>query len=77
MYPSEYTWISEPTNVTSMTNATDSGSTSIPALSWKEPAGIQSHMVNCIDRSSDGSPSIWRKMTRPTTKLAHDIATAR
>ena len=42
MYPNEYTWISDPTKVMSMTKVIDSGSMSRPADSWNCPAGSQS-----------------------------------
>ncbi len=60
-----------------MTNAIDSGSTSSPASSWKEPAGIQFHMVSCMARSSGVRPTSWIITTRPTTNEAQDIPTAR
>ncbi len=76
MYPIEYTWISDPTNVMSMTKVSDSGSASSPRSSWKDPAGTQFHSVRCCARSSVGRPMRCRMMATPTRKDPQDMAVA-
>src|SRR3954451_11535270 len=68
--------MSEPTNVTSSTNVTDSGSSSSPASSWNEPAGIQENRSRSRDRWSTGRPSRFRNSSRPQTNAAQNSATA-
>ena len=50
--------ISEPTKVTSSTKAMDSGSISMPTLTWKLPAGIQLYKNRFSPRNPSGRPSI-------------------
>src|SRR5215212_1225529 len=76
MYATEYTWISEPTNVTSSTNVTDSGSSSRPASSWNQPAGTQENRTRSRARWSAGRPSRFSSSSRPHTNDAQDSATA-
>src|SRR6478672_4111622 len=68
--------MSDPTKVTSSTNVTDSWSTSIPASRLNDPAGTQLNRWKCAARSPAPRPSIDSQTTKPTTKAAHDIATA-
>src|SRR6478735_4846388 len=74
MYATEYRWISEPTNVTSRTKVSDSGSTSSPADRSNRPAEIQSNRCTRIDRSSAGRPSSSTSSSAPTTNAAVDAS---
>jgi hypothetical protein len=68
--------MSDPTNVTSRANVTESGSSSIPAESWKLPAGTQSNSCRSRDRSALGRPMMFRNSSAVQTNAAQDRETA-
>src|SRR5215213_1945456 len=70
----EYTWISDPTNVTSRTNASDSGSSSRPAVTWKDPAGTQLNRCWSISRASSGRALSAKNRTAATTNAAQEVS---
>ncbi len=76
MYATEYTWISDPTKVISSTNVRESGSSCRPASTWKLPAGTQLNRWRLRTRSSASWPSSEKNTSAPSTKDAHDRATA-
>src|SRR5215217_7059186 len=74
MYAMEYTWISDPTNVTSRTNASDSGSSSRPAVTWNDPAGTQLNRCWSISRASSGRALSAKNRTAATTNAAQEVS---
>src|ERR687889_1060893 len=65
--------MSDPTKVTSSTNASDSGSSSRPASSRNDPAGTQLNRCWPIARCSAGRPCTAKNRIAATTKAAHDV----
>src|SRR5579885_693181 len=54
----------------------DSGSSRIPASTWKDPAGTQLNRWIETARSDPPRHSMIIHSTKPTTKAAHDMAVA-
>src|SRR5690554_1057975 len=72
MYAMEYTWMSEPTNVTSSTNVIDSGSTRMPRSTLNAPPGSQVPSSSSRTRSED--PSSATHIATATTSAATGVA---
>src|SRR5919107_2070585 len=73
MYAIEYTWISDPTKVTSRVKASESGSISSPASSRNDPAGTQLNRCWSTARASSGRLRSATSRIAATTKAAHDV----
>ena len=56
------------TPVTNRAMVMDSGSTRIPALTWRPATGNQVNMVKSATRSAAGRPSMVTQTTRAATK---------
>src|SRR5690606_34435848 len=67
--------MSEPTNVTSMTNVSESGSRRSPAASVSWPAEIQSNRSTSTTRSPTGACRSETRISAPITNDAADAAT--
>src|SRR5919112_1069019 len=74
MYAIEYTWMSDPTKVTSRVKASESGSISSPASSRNDPAGTQLNRCWSTARASSGRLRSARNRIAATTKAAHDVS---
>jgi hypothetical protein len=76
MYPREYTWMSDPTKVMSSAKAIESWSTSSDASAENDPAVTKLNRCTVDDRFSASWPSIWMKISAPTTNDPQDSAVA-
>src|SRR5919112_2384049 len=74
MYAIEYTWMSDPTKVTSRVKASESGSISSPASSRNDPAGTQLNRCWSTARASSGRLRSATSRIAATTKAAHDVS---
>src|SRR5229473_5099607 len=68
MYAVEYTWMSEPTKVTTSTITADSGSRRRPKLALNSPELIQSNTGCAIARDPGGRATSCRTARAETTK---------
>ena len=74
MYPTEYTWISDPTPVISSTKHTDSWSSWRPKSTCSWATGTQENSVSWIVLSSALRPSRSANDSAPTTNDAIAVA---
>jgi len=75
MYATEYTWMSVPTKVTSITKVMDSGSSRMPRSTSRPPADNQVHRWWSTERSSAAVPIMRNIRMKPMTAEAAEAST--